>query len=146
MEINVSKNTDETEHRHTRTSQTRTRGRPSRQWRAAGQADGTTEGPRLLPAAGSGAAGLAASCWTRSAAATLYLCDAQKPCQAPPAPRPFFLQMPSATALRLRNRARARETQCPICPVLVPQRVPEAPGGRGKLCSLLHPCSSVRRE
>lgn len=34
MEINVSKNTDETEHSHTRTSQTRTRGRPSRQWHA----------------------------------------------------------------------------------------------------------------
>lgn len=48
MEINVSKNTDETEHRHTRTSQTRTRrARDSR-----------------LPL-GPGAAGLAASCWTR---------------------------------------------------------------------------------
>lgn len=48
MEINVSKNTDETEHRHTRTSQTRTR---------------RARDSRLPP--GPGAAGLAASCWTR---------------------------------------------------------------------------------
>lgn len=48
MEINVSKNTDETEHSHTRTSQTRTR---------------RARDSRLPP--GPGAAGLAASCWTR---------------------------------------------------------------------------------
>lgn len=113
-----------------------------------GHVDGATKGPPLfhLPLWVQALLGWWPPIGCSSSTATLHACCGQKHCQAPPPPDAFFLQDTLHQCPHLQNKTRASGAPCPICPALIPWRVPEAPEVRGKLCSLLHLRRSVGRQ